>query len=707
MEKVKKDPPEIKVQDEAGKTERITPDSVITQTLKKKKDFSKIPKKQIAAVFLILIVLFGLGLGAYLTLKDKWVDIPQVPWEIQEETKVIKFTSEEEFKNYIEEGEVYSGFFGAASMGLGAQPMMMESRDAEIQLSPGAVGAPSMGAPLEAPSIDRVSETTVQVKGIDEPDIVKTDGNSIFYSSTFRGIGPLPEPILLEQTLDVIAEPRIPESETKVISAFPPANLGELSAIDQIGELLLYSNILTVISGNDIYGYDVSDLVNPIQKWKFELDSKSSIVAARLYNDEIYLVTQARISSSKPCPVPIRVGSQGFSIDCVDIYHPVTQIPADTTYTAVIIDVKTGETKEKTSFVGTAGTSILYMSPNALYITYTYYDSFIDFFYNFFAEKGKDLISQDALDKISKLKDYDISDQSKLTELFYILENYYNSLSDDERLRIENEFTNRLEEYYQENQRDFEKTGIVKIKVDDLSLAATGGVPGRPLNQFSLDEYKENLRIATTIGGGFFGSGESANDVYVLNGNLKTIGQVLDMGLTERVYSVRFIEDKGYIVTFRQIDPFYVLDLSDPQNPEIKGELKIPGYSSYLHPINKDKILGIGKEGSKVKISLFDVSDPTNPTEAAKYTLDEYWSDVLNTHHAFLLDDKHEVFFLPGSRGGYIFSYKGDELKLLKAVSEVSARRAIYINDYMYIVGDSVLVVLNESDWTEVNKLEF
>ena len=128
-------------------------------------------------------------------------------------------------------------------------------------------------------------------------------------------------------------------------------------------------------------------------------------------------------------------------------------------------------------------------------------------------------------------------------------------------------------------------------------------------------------------GGGFGiigGLTESANDVYVLDKNLKITGQVLDLGLTERIYSVRFIQDKGYVVTFRQIDPFYVLDLSDPENPALKGELKIPGYSSYLHPITKDKILGIGKEGSNVKISLFDVKDPENPSEAAKYTLQEF-----------------------------------------------------------------------------------
>jgi len=202
-------------------------------------------------------------------------------------------------------------------------------------------------------------------------------------------------------------------------------------------------------------------------------------------------------------------------------------------------------------------------------------------------------------------------------------------------------------------------------------------------------------------------SGQSVNDVYVLDKDLKIAGQVQDLGLTERIYSVRFVEDKGYLVTFRQTDPFYVLDLSDPQKPELKGELKIPGYSSYLHPITKDKILGIGKEGSNVKISLFDVKKPESPSEVAKYNLDEYWSDILNTHHAFLLDSKHQIFFLPGSRGGYVFSYKDDKLEMVKAVSGISAKRAIYINDYLYIIGENKISVLNEINWEKVKELEF
>jgi len=143
------------------------------------------------------------------------------------------------------------------------------------------------------------------------------------------------------------------------------------------------------------------------------------------------------------------------------------------------------------------------------------------------------------------------------------------------------------------------------------------------------------------------------------------------------------------------------------QNLQVKGELKIPGYSSYLHPIEDNLILGIGREGSNVKISLFDVSDATNPQEISKYTLKEYWSEILNNHHAFLLDKKHKIFFIPAGRGGYIFDYSQKNLKLLKAIEIDNPKRAIYIDDYLYIIGEKELVVVDENIWERVNSLEY
>ena len=103
----------------------------------------------------------------------------------------------------------------------------------------------------------------------------------------------------------------------------------------------------------------------------------------------------------------------------------------------------------------------------------------------------------------------------------------------------------------------------------------------------------------------------------------------------------------------------------------------------------------------------FNKGNPKNPKEVSKYSLDEYWTDVSTTHHAFLLDDKHEIFFLPAGTSGYIFGYQGNELKLLKVVSDVSAQRALFINDYLYVIGNTKISVLDENTWNEVNSLTF
>jgi len=138
----------------------------------------------------------------------------------------------------------------------------------------------------------------------------------------------------------------------------------------------------------------------------------------------------------------------------------------------------------------------------------------------------------------------------------------------------------------------------------------------------------------------------------------------------------------------------------------ITASIKIPGFSSYLHPLVQNVILGVGQENGKVKLSIFNVTDPVNPSEVAKYSLDEYWTEVSNNYHAFLQDEKHQIFFLPGGQGGYIFSYSGNELTLKKAVSETQIKRAVFINDYLYLVGEQSIVVLNENNWEEVNSLD-
>lgn len=659
-------------------------------------------KRQINSTLAIIILAILAGfMGGYIIFLSKSISFPSFPLiplisrpssppVISEFKEIKKFSSEADFKSYLAKAELkYYGFMDME--GIRAMPMV------EAPLGLGEKAIP-----------ERVSETTVQVAGIDEPDIVKTDGKEIYFSpgeTYYWG----------RVWTEMISSPQI-TGETKVIKAFPPEDLNLETKIEQRGDLLLTKNILVIFSGTNIYGYDISQPKSPEKKWEIKLEEKNQILSARLYQDKIYLVTKTQIDTYRPCPIkPLSVGGVPLEIKCLDIYHPTVPIPVDVTFTAMILEPASGKIEKNISFVGSSSDSILYMSENAIYVTYSYSGDFIAFYSRFFKEKAQDLVPAWFIEKLEKLTGYEISEQAKLTEFQVIFEQYKNSLSNDERLKMENEIQNRITDYFKENKRELEKTGIVKIGLEKFEIGNVGNVSGRPLNQFSLDEYKEHLRIATTIGeswrwagpiGFFGGQQESANDVYILDKDLKITGSVQDLGLTERIYSVRFLEDKGYLVTFRQTDPFYVLDLSDPYKPELKGELKIPGYSSYLHPITKDKILGIGKEGANVKISLFDVEKPETPSEVAKYNLDEYWSDILNTHHAFLLDSKHEIFFLPGSKGGYVFSYQENKLELKKAVSGISARRAIYINDWLYIIADNKIVVLNEINWEKVKELE-
>lgn len=477
------------------------------------------------------------------------------------------------------------------------------------------------------------------------------------------------------------------------------------------GELLISNTSLLVLNYNTVHAFNISNSSAPSPLWSFDVSDNTSILSSRLFDNALYMITQQYTDYTTPCPIEplVREGSPVVTIRCLDIYHPTAIVESDTTYTVFKIEPATGKILNSTSFIGSAESSVVYMSPNSIYLTYTYQGNYTSIMIDFFL-MNDDLISPEVTSKLTKLKTYDISAEAKYVELTSIIDKYQQGLDTDDRTRVETELQNRMTAYYKEHSREFILTGIVKIDQETLEYEAIGAVPGYPLNQFALDEYNTNLRIATTIGSnwwlGFGNSQETTNDVYVLDSEMRTIGSVIDLGLSESIYSVRFIGNAGYIVTFLQTDPFYVLDLSNPRAPEVEGELKIPGYSSYLHPISKTIVLGVGQEDGKVKLSLFDVSNPQFPQEVSKYTLDEYWTEVSTNHHAFMIDTEHSVFFLPGSNSGYVFSYAGDQLSLTKAVGEVQARRALYIDNYLYVIGDNEIVILDENNWERVKDLQ-
>lgn len=205
-------------------------------------------------------------------------------------------------------------------------------------------------------------------------------------------------------------------------------------------------------------------------------------------------------------------------------------------------------------------------------------------------------------------------------------------------------------------------TLISRFDVSDparTTLVASGAVPGYVLNQFALSEYKGYLRVATTSRPIWWQGGPPAasqSQVTVLGqraGNLQQVGQVSGLGAGQQIYSVRFVDDAGYVVTFRQIDPLYTLDLHNPAAPRVAGQLELEGYSSYLHPLAPGLLLGVGQdvggnEPSGAQLELFDVSNPSAPRLVQKTTLGNGSStDVQYDHHAFLFWSPTGLAVLP------------------------------------------------------------
>lgn len=200
----------------------------------------------------------------------------------------------------------------------------------------------------------------------------------------------------------------------------------------------------------------------------------------------------------------------------------------------------------------------------------------------------------------------------------------------------------RLREWNEEFETDVHAFAI--SSAEPTRYVASGTINGSLLNQFSLDEHEGYLRAITTTGSPWGRNEQSETQLVVLEeqgDQLVAVGEVGGLGQGEQLFSARLMGDVGFAVTFRQIDPFYVLDLSDPTNPRVTGELKIPGVSTYLHPVGEDRVLGVGQDATEdgrvtgLKLSLFDVSDPADPQEIAVWTLDGANSPVEWDHRAF------------------------------------------------------------------------
>jgi uncharacterized secreted protein with C-terminal beta-propeller domain len=309
-------------------------------------------------------------------------------------------------------------------------------------------------------------------------------------------------------------------------------------------------------------------------------------------------------------------------------------------------------------------------------------------------------------------------------------------------------------------------TGIYRFALADgtVSFGARGRVPGVILNQFSMDEHRGFFRVATTSGDMWRDDQfTSKNNVYILDRNLEAAGRLEGLAPGERIYSARFMGDRGYMVTFRTVDPLFVIDLKDPYHPRVLGELKIPGYSDYLHPFDENHLIGFGKEAVEVnfknwdgswqemafylgmKVSLFDVTDVANPVERFKVNIGDRGteSELLYNHKALLFDYEKGLLAFPVTlmevqgtpvddrgfpaygrfvfQGLYIFDLtatngfslrgrithqEGEGMTRGRYSGNHAISRALYIGETLYALSADKISAHHMSDLSQINTLQ-
>ena len=283
-------------------------------------------------------------------------------------------------------------------------------------------------------------------------------------------------------------------------------------------------------------------------------------------------------------------------------------------------------------------------------------------------------------------------------------------------------------------------TELYKFAVDgtNIEMTARTTIEGSVLNQFSMDEYNGYLRVATTTGNAWGSEGDSNNNLMIYDENLNEVGKLTDLARGERIYSARFMGEKAYIVTFRETDPLFVIDVADPKNPTVLGELKIPGFSNYLHPLDDTHLIGIGYD-TKVeidsyskqpivytmgmKISLFDVTDVDNPIEVdneiiggrgtysdVQHDHKALYRDQANGHYGFPISIYDEEKYVGSGALVYHITPKGIELAgdfVKKAQGEqyeeweTMVRRLLYIDNTLYTIANHEITAYNKQNFNK------
>lgn len=617
----------------------------------------------------------------------------------------------------------------------------------ESMLAKSSFDAVPASAGLAEGTID-FSPTNIQVQGVDEPDITKTDGNYIYTVSGNKIIivKAIPaEEANITASIEIkggVEEIFVNMDKLIVFGSLPFERIEENNNIPYL--LRPFVDIRqpnTYTQKSFVKVYDISNKSNPILKR--ELSFNGDYFDARMIGNWVYFVVNNRISGDVILPFET-VRPEIFYFDKPASSYMFTLVGS--------INTETGVESTKTFLL--PYTRQMFVSAENIYITHEKYQTQEELYYDSMRNGLIPLLPEEIKSQLLEVLDNNkLPFFEKQIQSADILNGKYLKYMEKEKIAL---LASQLEEKLKQLEKNRLKTIVYKIAIQEsqMEMKSTGEIPGRLLNQFSMDEFNGFFRVATTTGNTWDQS--SGNHVYVLDSDMKIVGKAEDLAPGETIFSARFIGERVYLVTFRNTDPLFVVDIKDPTNPKILGKLKIPGFSDYLHPYGQNHIIGIGKETEEtkegtvniqgVKLALFDVSDPENPKEISKYVIGDRGTDsfALKDHKAFLFNREKGLLVLPillaeinkekypqgidrfaygdfTFQGAYVFNLnleKGFELKgKITHVKDPDSfkksgyyyfgsgdmvKRSLYIGQVLYTVSDSFVKANSLADLSEI-----
>lgn len=606
--------------------------------------------------------------------------------QLAAQSRIKKFTNKEELVAFLEarqDSQIYNGLGGGIMMNRGA---MLESATdlfgGSAVKSLAAPMAKSDAATQSTSGNDDYSKTNVQVEGVDEADILKTDGQYIYALNRQEIVIALAYPAADAKVVSRLAFKGQPQelyiSGSKLVVFGQSYGNQILSApTDCKGQDCKTSaempdRTMPVMQGQFTFVnvYDVSDKSKP--KLERDMALEGSYVNSRLIGDYVYLLTSKYSYDFSPEPLPLIVRQGKVSrMEMPPVYYFDMPYQSYNFTSVSAINIMDSSAQEKSEIYLLSGTQNLFVSQGNIYITYTKYLDENQLRMEVTRELLLPKLSETDRGRIAKIDAADeqvLSKSEKLNKVYMVITRYLMSLGQKEQQAVEEQIQQAVKQKYVDISKELEKTVVHKIAIagDKIEYKTAAEVPGSVLNQFSMDEQDGYFRIATTKNRSWSGlveegERESYSNLYVLDKDMKQVGSLENLAKGERIYSVRFMGKRAYMVTFKQTDPLFVIDLSSPAAPKVLGELKIPGFSNYLHPYDENTLIGFGKDTSEnqfggvvaggLKLSLFDVSQVDKPVELDHYTMGDRGSDsiALNDHRAFLFSRDKNLLVVPVS----------------------------------------------------------